>query len=101
ASPLTISPATLLLGPLAPGESVTRKLVVRGNKPFRILKLASDAQGFEGSPPEDARMLHLVPVTITAGEQEGAQVQTIEVETDLAGGTTARCVVTIEVKPTP
>ena len=101
ASPLTISPATLLLGPLAPGESVTRKLVVRGNGPFRILKLASDGQGFEGSPPEDARMLHLVPVTITAGEQAGRQVQTIQVDTDLAGGTTARCVVTIEVKPAP
>ena len=100
-SPLTISPATLLLGPLAPGESVTRKLVVRGNKPFRILKLTSDGPGFESTPAEDARMLHLVPVTFTAGEEAGTVVQTIQVETDLAGGTAARCVVTIEVKPAP
>ena len=100
-SPLTISPASLLMGPVAPGESITRKLVVRGNKPFRILKVSSDAEGFECSPSEDARTLHLLPVTFTAGDEAGRVVQTILVETDLGGGATARCVATIEVKAAP
>jgi hypothetical protein len=100
-SPLTISPASLLMGPVAPGESISRKLVVRGNKPFRILKVSSDGEGFKCTPADDARMLHLLPVSFTAGDEAGTMVQTILVETDLGEGTTARCVATVEVKPAP
>ena len=98
ASPLTISPASLLMGTVAPGESITRKLVVRGTSPFRILKISTEGAGFEFAAPDDARKLHLVPVTFTAGEQPGKVVQEILVETDLGGGSSARCVATIEVK---
>ena len=63
--------------------------------------MSSDGEGFTCTPADDARMLHLLPVSFTAGDEVGTMVQTILVETDLGEGTTARCVATVEGKPSP
>ena len=90
-SSVTVSPGSLSLGVLAPGETVTKQLVVRASRAFRVADIVSDMQ-MEATPAAEAKELHLVPVTITAPTQEGRFSQTIEIETDL--GATAICNVT-------
>ena len=98
-SPLTISPASLFLGVLDPGQAVTKQLVVKGNKPFKVLNVKCDGAGFEFKPPADEpKNLHFIPVTFTAGENPGKITQDIEIETDLGDGATAKCQATVTVR---
>ena len=88
-SSITVSPATLFMGVVEPGKKVTRQLVVRGKKPFRILSVTCDGKSFEFQDPTndgEAKLVHLVPVTFVAGEGSGKVTRTIRIETD-SGGT--------------
>ncbi len=82
---VTISPASLFMGVVEPGKRVTKKLVVKGKKPFRILSIRCDDESFEFGPVDNqvAKLVHLVPVTFVAGENAGKVNQTIRIETDL------------------
>ena len=84
---VVVSPVSLFLGVVRPGEKVTKRLVVRGKKPFRITSVTADCDCFEFGVPagEAAKPLHLVPVTFTAGDKPGKVVKTIRVKTDLGG----------------
>ena len=85
-SGVTVSPATLFLGVVAPGEKVTRKLVVRGKQPFRVTSITSDGKHFECQPAvgDVPKPVHVVPVTFLAGEYPGKVVETIHIQTDLS-----------------
>lgn len=94
-SPLTISPASLFLGNLQPGEKVTKRLVVRGKTAFRILDVACEAPGFSfGSLGEESKTLHFIPVEYTAGEASGDIAETIKIKTDMGDGLAAECTAT-------
>ena len=81
-----ISPADLFLGVMHIGQRVTKPLVVRADKPFRITAITGDKASFEiPNPPNDARPVHVVPVTFVAGAEVGKVVKTIHIETDIGG----------------
>ena len=62
-SAITISPASLFLGVLKPGESVKKRLVVRGSEPFRFVSVKCDDASFTFEKPDaDSKSLHFVPV---------------------------------------
>jgi hypothetical protein len=91
-SPLTVSPATLFLGVLQPGQTVTKQLVVRAKQPFRVVDIKCAGDCFEFKRPADVqRQTHFVGVTFTAGSEPGEVNQSIEIKTDLDQGTTAQC----------
>ena len=100
-SPLTVSPASLFLGVLKPGESVTKKIVVRAKKPFRITGVQCEDECFQVDSSEEPKKLHFVPVTFVAGEKTGKIEETIRIETDLNSGATARCIATASVQNDP
>ncbi len=83
-SGITVSPASLFLGVIEPGKKVTKQLVVRGKKPFRIVSVTCDDESFEFGDikTDEAKPLHLIPVTFFAGEQSGKVLKTIRIETD-------------------
>lgn len=89
--PLTVSPSALFLGVLEPGKSVTKQLVVRARTPFRITSVKCDGEAFQFKTSDQARAVHLVPVTFTASEETGEIQQTIEIETDLKVGGKTTC----------
>ncbi len=65
---VVVSPASLFLGVVRPGEKVTKQLVVRANTPFRITAIRGDAASLTLPQPDtQAKLLHLVPVTFVAG----------------------------------
>ncbi|OHB66154.1 MAG: hypothetical protein A2V70_09565 [Planctomycetes bacterium RBG_13_63_9] len=82
---ITVSPAPLFMGVLEPGQQVSKKLVVRGNRPFRITQVSAAGEGFrfETSSEQAAKPFHLIPVTFVAGNDLGRVVRTIRIQTDL------------------
>lgn len=82
---VTVSPASLFMGVVEPGERVTKQLVVRAKKPFRILSITCDDEAFEfgDSAGDVPKLLHVIPVTFVAGENSGKVGRTIRIETDL------------------
>jgi hypothetical protein len=91
-SPLTVSPATLFLGVLEPGETVKKQLVVRAKQPFRVLNVSCDDDCFEFKEPDDTqRKLHFISVIYTADETGGKVSMPIRIETDLASGAATVC----------
>jgi hypothetical protein len=81
---ITVSPTALFMGVVQPGQTVTRQLVVKSKKPFRILGVECEDKSFQfdTSKEESAKELHLIPVTFTAGADAGKVVKTIKIETD-------------------
>jgi hypothetical protein len=97
-APLTVSPGSLVLGVLAPGQSVTKQLVVRGNEPFRILDVKCADPSFKFELSDEAKQMHLVPVTFTAGSTAVKIAETIVIKTDLGQGAEASCKATATVE---
>jgi hypothetical protein len=98
ASPLTVSPASLFLGVVRPGDSVNKRLVVRGSKPFRIVGIQCPDERFKfDTATSVAKTMHFVPVEFTASSEPGNVVRSIRIETDWGDGVSAECVATATV----
>lgn len=97
-SPLTVSPASLSLGVVRPGQTVTKNIVVKGKKPFRIVSIRCGDDCFEVTPPTEEKALHLIPVKFTASETAGDIAQRIEIETDMGTGSVGTCLATATIK---
>jgi hypothetical protein len=81
---VVVSPADLFLGVMHSGDKVTKPLVVRADKPFRIKSITGDKAAFViAKPSSEASTMHVVPVTFVAGAEIGKVVKTIHIETDL------------------
>jgi hypothetical protein len=79
---VTVSPASLNLGVVKPGQKVTRLLIVKGNEPFRIIGVDCGDRCFEFKVSETAKTQHRIPVTFTAGEKPGNIAERIRIKTD-------------------
>ncbi|NIL95768.1 MAG: DUF1573 domain-containing protein [Planctomycetales bacterium] len=99
-APLTVSPVSLQLGIVRPGESVTKQLVVRGKAPFSITKVdcSAGAECFQFQTTEEPRTLHLIPVTFTANSQIGKFVERIQIVVDDGSRTLPDIVAHVEVR---
>jgi hypothetical protein len=84
---VTVSPAALFMGVVQPGQKITKQLVVKSKKPFRILGVACQDKSFhfDTSKETTAKELHLIPVTFTAGTDAGKIAKTIRIMTDQGG----------------
>lgn len=95
---LTVSPASLFLGVVQPGETVTKQLVVRAKEPFRITNVKCDDDHFEFNPTDEMKRLHLVPVKFTAQTESGELVRRIEIETDRGPTVVGNCTATAKIR---
>jgi hypothetical protein len=86
ASSISISPSSLFMGSLKPGQQVTKQLVVHGKKPFKIVAVQCDEKCLTIATPPDAKSVHQVPVTFVAGDKPGKITYKIRIETDLGEG---------------
>ncbi len=88
-SNLTVSPSTLFMGVVQPGGTVTKPLVVKGARPFKVVSVTCDDKSFTFAPAgSDSNKVHVIPVTFVAGTTEGKVTKSIRITTDL-GQTTA------------
>jgi hypothetical protein len=81
--PLVVSPSSLFLGVVQPGQKVTKQIVVQGKRPFKITGVTASDSSLEFKTTDAAKVVHLVPVTFTAGTNAGNVTYKIHVATDL------------------
>ena len=88
-SNLTVSPSTLFMGVVQPGRTVTKPLVVKGTRAFKVVSVTCDDKSFTfAAAGSDSNKVHVIPVTFIAGSTEGKVTKSIRITTDL-GQTTA------------
>jgi hypothetical protein len=84
---VAVTPDSLFLGVVPPGQKVSRPVVVRSRKPCRITAITGDAKSFEfPAPSSEAKTVHVVPITFMAGAEWGKVVRAIQIQTDSPGG---------------
>jgi hypothetical protein len=69
------------------GETLSRRLVIEGRAPFRVLAVRCTDERIKFAVPRKAERVHLIPVSFTAGEVPEKVSATIHIETDAAGKT--------------
>jgi len=83
-SSVTVSPSSLFMGIVQPGQEVTKSLVVKATRPFKVLLIACEDKSFKFAVAGDAaKVVHVIPVTFAAGNTEGKVTRTIRIVTDL------------------
>jgi hypothetical protein len=83
-SNLTVAPAAVTLGTVKVGDTLTRKVVVRGNKPFRVLQVDGLAEGIALDPPPSNTPSKVQLVTFKCQfTKAGDFKHTVKIKTDL------------------
>ncbi|HEY6564169.1 MAG TPA: DUF1573 domain-containing protein, partial [Pirellulaceae bacterium] len=95
---VTVSPSSLALGILQPGQRVTKQILVRAARPFTVTDVRCDGDCLSFESPRGAKTKHFIPVTFTAGDKPGDLAITIHIETDLGRGAVANCIATATVR---
>jgi hypothetical protein len=90
-APISVSPASLFLGVLEPGQTVTKLLIVRAKKPFRITGIVCPNDAFQFKTTDVAKAVHTIPVTFIAGDHVGKVSAKICIETDLGAAVSTQC----------
>jgi hypothetical protein len=81
----SVTPQLLVLGEMEPGQEATKKVVVRGVKPFKIVDVTcneGDEDCFEFVTDQEAKLIHFVEVKFRAGEEPGKLETPIRIVTD-------------------
>jgi hypothetical protein len=95
---LTIVPGTVNLGTLKVGEKAVRRVVVRGNQPFKIVGVEGLGEGLDAELPPATAPVQIVTVKY-APDQPGELHRQLRIRTDLDRQSTAT--VTVEGSVTP
>jgi hypothetical protein len=82
-SAISVAPDALALGNVRQGDSVSKRVIVRGKEPFRILELSCDDDRFSFSAPESAGQRHIVTVTFAPKADLGPVERAIHIRTDV------------------
>jgi hypothetical protein len=79
---ISVTPETLVLGSVKAGEPITKKVVVRGKKPFKILDVNCGDNCFSFNTDQESKVLHLVEITYRPGDQPGPVKVPVTITTD-------------------
>jgi Protein of unknown function (DUF1573). len=90
-SGITVSPSTLFVGNLEPGEKVVKRVVLRAENPFTIKEISctNDKYSFDFAKLENetvaAKNIHIVSITFEAPESDSDKVftDTIDIKTNI------------------
>ncbi len=83
---ISVAPESVLLGDVTLGSQVSKKVIVRGKMPFRILSVECDEDSFQFKVDDRASERHVVQIVFDAKKQVGNVKQTIHIATDLGEG---------------
>ena len=81
---ITVSPEPLMIGVVTQGARVTKKVLVRGEQPFRIVSVQCDDEScFQFKVDQETSKRHMVEIVFDAKKEVGAVKQPIHFATDL------------------
>jgi hypothetical protein len=100
---VSLSASALDIGSVTPGSTTTKQVLVRGVKPFEIVEIDGEEGPIQIEKPDAAKQLHILTVTLKAGEQPGDISQDFEIKTDMDGEAPLKLKVSAKVvaKPGP
>lgn len=97
---LEVSPASVNLGQVSAGTRVEKRLLVRAEQEFEVLKAESLDPRFTFELPQGKSKLHFVKVSFTADNNVGNVNRLVEITTDLGPqGKKAECLFTCTISP--
>jgi hypothetical protein len=83
-SNVTVTPAEVAMGAVKVGVQTERKVVIRGTTPFKITAIDGGSGPFQVSGQlDEAKPVHVLKVTFTAGQEPKDCLQRFKVLTDL------------------
>ena len=81
---ISVSPESLLLGDVTQGQQVSKKIIVRGKKPFKIVSVQCDDEDcFQFKTDDQSSERHVVEVIFDAKKDAGDVKEPIRIATDL------------------
>jgi hypothetical protein len=83
---VTVSPQLLALGSVKPGDSVTKNIVVRANRPFCVTGVSCSDGCLTCEPKTAAATVHILPVTFAPAGMSGKVERQLKISTDLGEG---------------
>lgn len=97
---LAISPANLVLGDVPVGQTVSKKIIVRGKKPFKITDIKCEDQQFTfANDSTEPKPMHIVEVKFAASGEPTKLRSPIQIATDLGDTYAAVCTAYATVVP--
>lgn len=97
-SELSVSPRLIALDNIKPGETIEKRLVIRGKQPFQIDSIECEGWQVDFEPPGSAKALHLLPVRFTATATAGPQKSTVVITTSGEESLSANVVLTAMIR---
>lgn len=89
---LAVSPENLVLGDVPAGQTVSKKLIVRGKKPFKVTDIKCEDQQFTfTSDSTESKPMHIVEVVFEAKNEPSKLKLPIHISTDLGESYAAVC----------
>jgi len=82
-SPLEISPSVLTLTDLVPGQEIKKRIVLKGDQPFRVKDVTCENKAFSVNASADERAVHFVEITYTVPESVASSEVSMNFLTDL------------------
>jgi hypothetical protein len=79
---ISVTPEALVLGEVPAGEAVTKKLVVRGKNPFKILDVQCEDDCFSFQTDQESKALHFVELTFRPTDRSGPLQVPVQITTD-------------------
>jgi hypothetical protein len=81
---LSVSPESLFFGDVTQGQQASKKIIVRGKKPFKIVSVESDDKdSFQFKTDDQSSERHIIEITFNAKKNAGNVKQPIRISTDL------------------
>ncbi len=90
-APVTLSPSSLLMGITSPDTEITKRLILRADKPFTIESMTCDYPGVSLKPGTEAKKIHIVPVVFHSGLSPQKIQATITATVNLDGQIKLTC----------
>ncbi len=82
---LSVNPAVVMFDAVGAGQTVSKNVVLSGQKPFRIVKVEGPDPRFHFSVSKEAKPYQVVLVEFQAGDRPGKIAGKIRITTDLPG----------------
>ena len=96
---LIVTPSSLSFGNVKPGQTVTRNVLLRGKKPFRVTQVNGADGRFQFEGTDSAQSFHKLTVRFVGDDQSGTVDSTFRIETDLPDDPWAEIKASVQVVP--
>ncbi len=96
---ISVTPPALVLGDVASDTPITKKVFVRGKKPFKITDVSCSDNCFTFKTDDESKTIHFVEITFHPEHAQGAVKVPVRISTDRGNNRGATLVVSANVKP--